>query len=90
MTVIPSYPLSPREIEVLAGLMQGMTNKEIALEFQTNDQTVKVQVKSILRKLRVSTRLEAAVVCMRAALELPCPKCGYIDRGRPHGAGNGT
>ena len=75
----PRYPLSPREVQVLAGMMLGRTNKQIAQELKTTDQTVKVQVKSLLRKLGVTSRLEAVVMCMRAAIALPCPRCGYID-----------
>jgi len=73
------YPLSQREADVLAGLMRGFSNKEIAKELGSSDSTVKVQVKAILRKLNVSSRTEAAVTCMRAALTLPCPRCGFID-----------
>ena len=82
MPITPSYPLSPREAEVLAGLMRARTNKQIAQDLKSTEQTVKVQVKSLLRKLRVSSRLEAVVICMRAAIELPCPKCGYVDKGK--------
>jgi two-component system nitrate/nitrite response regulator NarL len=71
--------LTQREHDVLLGLMMGKTNKAIAAELDTATDTVKVHVKTILLKLGVKTRTEAAIKVMRAAVLLPCPKCGYID-----------
>jgi Response regulator containing a CheY-like receiver domain and an HTH DNA-binding domain len=82
MPLKPTYPLSPREAEVLAQLMLGKTNKQAAKALKSTEQTVKVQVKAILRKLQVTSRLEAVLLVLRAAIELPCPRCGYVDKRR--------
>ncbi|UCI10451.1 LuxR C-terminal-related transcriptional regulator [Mesorhizobium sp. B1-1-8] len=60
--------LSPREICVLACLTEGKSNKIIARKFHIADATVKVHVKTILRKIRVSNRTQAAVWAMNNGL----------------------
>jgi DNA-binding CsgD family transcriptional regulator len=52
--------LSARELEVLGLIGQGATNREIADRLVLSEQTVKSHVKSVLRKLGVSNRTEAA------------------------------
>jgi len=61
----PLQPLSKREMEVLLYLTQGLSNKEIALQLNISHQTVKNHVTSILRKLRVEDRTQAAVYAIR-------------------------
>lgn len=56
-----SCGLSTREIEVLRSLGEGKSNKEIARQLDISDETVKVHVKAILRKLRVENRTKAAL-----------------------------
>lgn len=58
-------PLSPRELEVLELVAAGRTNKEIALQLDISNQTVKNHVSSILRKLAVNDRTQAVVYAMR-------------------------
>ncbi len=58
-------PLSPRELEVLELVAAGRTNKEIALNLEISNQTVKNHVSSILRKLAVNDRTQAVVYAMR-------------------------
>jgi DNA-binding NarL/FixJ family response regulator len=53
--------LTPREVEVLKLLSQGQTNPEIAQNLLFSVSTVKAQVRSILSKLGVSDRTQAAV-----------------------------
>ena len=53
--------LSPREHDVLCCLMAGYSNKIIARELNLCEATVKVHVKAILRKLKVSNRTQAAI-----------------------------
>ena len=53
--------LSPREVEVLAVLCEGQSNKLIARRCGITEATVKVHVKAILRKLKARNRTEAAV-----------------------------
>jgi two-component system, NarL family, response regulator LiaR len=53
--------LTPREVEVLRLLSQGQTNPQIARNLLFSVSTVKAQVRSILSKLGVSDRTQAAV-----------------------------
>jgi len=53
--------LTPREEEILGLLERGYSNKLIARDLDLSVGTVKVHVKHILKKLRLKTRLEAAV-----------------------------
>ncbi|MEA3222361.1 MAG: response regulator transcription factor [Thermodesulfobacteriota bacterium] len=61
----PLHPLSPREMEVLSYVSQGMSNKEIAALLGISYQTVKNHVTSVLRKLRVDDRTQATVYALR-------------------------
>ena len=61
----PYEPLSKREMEVLAELTKGMSNKEIATELGISHQTVKNHVTSILRKLGVEDRTQATLYALR-------------------------
>jgi DNA-binding NarL/FixJ family response regulator len=54
------YGLTEREREVLQLLSQGLTNREIAKELLISTGTAGVHVSSILRKLGVSSRIQAA------------------------------
>jgi DNA-binding NarL/FixJ family response regulator len=58
-------PLSPREIEILGFVSQGMSNKEIASLLHISDQTVKNNITSILRKLQVNDRTQAVIYALR-------------------------
>jgi two-component system, NarL family, nitrate/nitrite response regulator NarL len=53
--------LSPREAEILRHLGEGSPNKAIARELDLAEATVKVHVKTLLRKINVSNRTQAAV-----------------------------
>jgi LuxR family maltose regulon positive regulatory protein len=61
-------PLSPQERKVLRLLVAGRMNPEIAHELVVSLNTVKTQVKSIYRKLNVSSRLEAREVARQLDL----------------------
>ena len=54
-------PLSPREEEVLSEIARGASNKEIARVLDIAETTVKIHVQHILRKLGLSSRVQAAV-----------------------------
>lgn len=60
--------LSDRETEVLTLLAQGRSNAEIAATIYSSVGTVKDQVSSILSKLSVKSRVEAAIIAQRAGL----------------------
>ena len=65
-------PLSPREIEILGFVSQGLSNKEISRILRISDQTVKNNITSILRKLHVNDRTQAVIYALRH---------GWIDIG---------
>ncbi|MCP3868714.1 MAG: response regulator [Gammaproteobacteria bacterium] len=56
--------LTPREREILCHLASGQSNKVIARDLGISDGTVKLHVKAILRKLKVHSRVEAAVIAV--------------------------
>lgn len=58
-------PLTPREMDVLELVVQGMSNREIAYELGISHQTVKNHMTAVFRKLGVSGRTEAAVYALR-------------------------
>jgi two-component system nitrate/nitrite response regulator NarL len=60
--------LSPREQEILRGIARGASNKEIARELGIAETTVKIHVQHVLRKLDVSSRVQAAVIASEHGL----------------------
>jgi len=58
-------PLSPREMEILHCIAHGLSNKEVARELGISQQTVKNHMTSILRKLAVNDRTQAALYALR-------------------------
>lgn len=60
--------LTPREIEVLQMLTNGLSNKLVAQKLHISEHTVKFHVSSIFQKLDVSTRTEAVAVGARLGL----------------------
>jgi DNA-binding CsgD family transcriptional regulator len=68
---IDDMGLTPRELEVLAGLAAGQTNRELADSLFISVKTASVHVSNILRKLDVSGREEAARVAYRLGLDRP-------------------
>lgn len=60
--------LSPRELEVLRLIADGLGNKEIAEQLEISLSTVKTHVQEILERLSVSDRTQAAVKALRKGL----------------------
>jgi two-component system nitrate/nitrite response regulator NarL len=60
--------LSDRELEILRCLAKGEPNKVIAANLEIAESTVKVHLKSILRKIHVENRTQAAVWTLAAGL----------------------
>ena len=65
--VKPTIELTNREGQVLALLQWGLTNKEIAFKLKLTEKTVKYYLTSILKKLQVRNRVEAAMYAQRPA-----------------------
>jgi NarL family two-component system response regulator YdfI len=62
--------LTPREIEVLRMLAEGLGNREMASRLGISDHTVKFHISSILDKLGASTRTEAVTMGIRMGIIL--------------------
>ncbi len=60
--------LTPRQLEVLALLCEGLPNKLIARRLNISGATVKVHIGNILRELGVASRLQAVVAARRLGL----------------------
>ena len=60
--------LTPREIDVLELLAEGLANKAIGVRLKISDQTVKFHVASIIGKLGASNRTDAVRLAVRRGL----------------------
>lgn len=65
--VSPEASLTPREVEVLELIACGLSNEEIANRLFISDKTVKTHVSSILHKLNLSHRLQAALYVINSS-----------------------
>jgi DNA-binding NarL/FixJ family response regulator len=65
---VPAPRLTPREMEVLEHVAQGMNNREIAKALFISENTVKNHVRNILEKLHLHSRMEAVVYAVREKL----------------------
>jgi DNA-binding NarL/FixJ family response regulator len=61
-------PLTPREIEVLALLSQGLQNKEISARLFISERTVKFHVSSLMHKLGAENRTETVTIAAQRGL----------------------
>lgn len=62
------FGLTPREIEVLGLVSEGLSNREIATQLFISEKTAGVHVSNILAKLDVSSRVQAASRAVRAGI----------------------
>jgi two-component system nitrate/nitrite response regulator NarL len=69
--------LTPRELEVLGQLAQGVSGSVIAERLHMSPNTVRTHVQSILAKLQVHSRLEAAAFAVRHQIVRPSPRAGW-------------
>lgn len=65
------FGLTPRELEIVAAIVEGRTNRDIALQLAISQQTVKHHLTSIFDKTGTSSRLELALLAMRQRLSDP-------------------
>jgi NarL family two-component system response regulator LiaR len=61
-------PLTEREIEILRSVAQGLSNQEIANRFVISERTVRTHVSSILAKLHLASRTQAALYALREGI----------------------
>lgn len=68
----PSHPLAdkltPRELQVLKGLTEGKSNKEIARDLDITEPTIKLHMKTLYRKVGAANRTQAALIAREAGL----------------------
>lgn len=64
-------PLSPREQEILGWICKGLTNKEIGLRLNLTEGTVKNYVSTLLQKLGVQDRTQAALRAQELGIDKP-------------------
>ncbi len=62
-------PLTPRELDTLRLIAHGLSNQEIALELNVNERTIAKKVSSILAKLHLANRTQAALYALRKGLD---------------------
>ncbi len=62
------FRLTPRQTEIIAAIVDGYTNKEIARKLSISEQTVKHHLTSIFEKVGVTNRLELAILAMHRRL----------------------
>ena len=60
--------LTPRELEVLAGIGRGLSNQELAEELFIADNTVKTHVKRVFTKIGARDRAQAVMIAYQAGL----------------------
>lgn len=60
--------LSNRELQMLQGLCEGKSNKEIARDFDLSEPTIKLHMKTLYRKLDAHNRTQAALIAKEAGL----------------------
>jgi len=60
--------LTPREMDVLRLLAQGLPNRKIAVQLSVNERTVKYHVSAILAKLEAANRTEAVMRAIEQGL----------------------
>lgn len=67
---VPDSPeaLTPREVDVLRLVAEGLSNKEIAQVLSIGEKTVKTHVSNILSKLNLLSRTQAALYAVRTGL----------------------
>ena len=67
----PPNALTAREVEVLRLVAKGLSNREIAAQLTTTEATIKTHVSSILSKLHLANRVQAALYALQEGVALP-------------------
>jgi DNA-binding NarL/FixJ family response regulator len=64
----PQIALTPREVEVLSFVAQGLANKDIAARLGTASGTIKMHIQNILEKLGAADRTHAVTIAIRRGI----------------------
>ena len=67
----PPNALTAREVEVLRLVAKGLSNREIAAQLTTTEATIKTHVSSVLSKLHLANRVQAALYALQEGVALP-------------------
>jgi DNA-binding NarL/FixJ family response regulator len=65
---VPQPPLTPREVEVLTLVAQGLSNKEVAARLGTASGTIKMHVQNILAKFDATDRTHAVTLALQRGI----------------------
>ena len=68
---LTTEPLTPRELEVLTLVAQGLSNQDIAEKLAISERTVRTHVSNILNKLHLASRLQATLYALHEGLVDP-------------------
>ncbi|MBI3241381.1 MAG: response regulator transcription factor [Chloroflexi bacterium] len=68
---LTTKPLTPRELEVLVLVAQGLPNQEVAERLAISERTVRTHVSNILDKLHLASRLQATLYALQEGLVDP-------------------
>ncbi len=63
-----TFGLTPRELQIVAAVVEGRTNKDIGEKFSISEETVKRHLTNVFDKLGLSTRLELALFAINHGL----------------------
>lgn len=76
--VADKLPLTQRQEQVLQLLMDGRSNREIALTLQVSEETVKAHLSAILHHFEVQNRTQAVVAAMRSGYDSSATNLGQV------------
>jgi two-component system, NarL family, nitrate/nitrite response regulator NarL len=86
------YGLTPRELDIIAEIVSGRSNREVSQEFSISERTVKHHLTNIFNKLGVSSRLGLALFAVNHQLmgKRGAGAAGPADEGPRNSNGKGT
>ena len=61
--------LTPREAEVMESVVEGLLNKQIAVQFGTSEKTVKVHRARVMRKMQASSLADLVRIAQRLSID---------------------